>query len=377
MIFQPRSKRFWGCVISSMILFIHLKNVHSESTTSFRGYAEGRYYFFEEVLDYNYGFQHRLRPELILYWDDISITTVANVSKNFGLWEEQDSEGFNSGFSLERLYLDYTRGLYDLRLGKQAINFGSAQIWNPVNFIDANSPLDFNVEKKGIYAVRLRRMLNELSQIFLIVSYPDEDNNETLSLLGTNAIYGSMEFKMFIGDDRLEEEYLYGLDIKGDLVVGYWVEAAYHQKEHEEENNEDYYSYVLGLDYSFPIFETTYISLQYHEDSSGATDVEDYDFIGLASGERTFLGRRYFSIMCNVTFSEDYSCGLTSIINHHDRSILVNPVVTGIFRENWTITLGATMFTGSEPGEFNPVDDYLLAGNIPENLFYCMMKYNF
>ncbi|MFC1848970.1 hypothetical protein ACFL27_02065 [candidate division CSSED10-310 bacterium] len=355
-----------------------LQSVFAESSASFRGYFEGRYYFFPQVGDYDYDLQHRFRPELILYWADmISITAVVNVSKNFGLSDEIETDDFKQGFSLERLYVDYSRGQYDLRIGKQAINYGSAQIWNPVNFVDANTIIDFNVEKKGVNAIRLARTISDLSNIFFVLSYPVEDDERTLSFIGTNILVGNTEIKVFLGDNRVAEEFLYGLDLKGDFVVGFWFEGAYHQNEFQDEETEDYYSYVVGVDYSFPLFETLYLAVQFHEDSSGATAVEDYDFGAYITGERTFLGRRYFSFMGMLNFSENYSCGFNALYNHHDESILLNPIMSAIIRDDWTISVGATLFSGSEPGEFNPGEDYPLADILPDYLIYFFLKYNF
>jgi hypothetical protein len=63
---------------------------------------------------------------------------------------------------------------------------------------------------------------------------------------------------------------LFGLDIRGTLGVGYWLEAAYllGESAHEE--------LAAGIDYSFPILERATAFIQYYRNGAGASSPDAY-----------------------------------------------------------------------------------------------------
>ena len=62
---------------------------------------------------------------------------------------------FNS--RIDRAYIDYTKDKFQLRIGRQRINWGQCFTWNPNDLFNAYSFFDFDyVEKPGSDAIRIQ-----------------------------------------------------------------------------------------------------------------------------------------------------------------------------------------------------------------------------
>ncbi len=69
---------------------------------------------------------------------------------------------FNS--KVDRAYLDFTKEKFQLRVGRQRINWGQCFTWNPNDLFNAYSFLDFDyAEKPGSDAIRLQYYGNNTS----------------------------------------------------------------------------------------------------------------------------------------------------------------------------------------------------------------------
>jgi len=73
--------------------------------------------------------------------------------------------------SIERLYADYQKNKFSVRLGRQRVNWGIATIWNPNDILNAYNFLDVDYEERpGTDAVKLQYTTNEFSHIELVQS---------------------------------------------------------------------------------------------------------------------------------------------------------------------------------------------------------------
>jgi hypothetical protein len=172
--------------------------------------------------------------------------------------------GADDYLDVDRLYLDAYFGKVDLRVGRQALNWGSAQSFNPTDpfpevlFAEPWRP------RRGVNAVRLNVPFGETRDLTLVAALTDTlDEVRAAGRLRMN----------FSGTDvaavvawRGRERGLVGLDLRGTLGVGWWVEAAYvlGSQRHEELS--------AGIDYSFPILERATAFAQYYRNGAGSAD---------------------------------------------------------------------------------------------------------
>ncbi len=316
----------------------------------------------------DYSLELRARPELTFYLHDrLSANLTVRGQRNWGMLEESLGSG---DVELDRAYFDVELGDWDLRVGRQAINFGQALIWNPVDLVDSNSPLDFDVVKEGIDAVRASWAVSSTASVQGLVAFP---GGGTLALLRGEVLAGSADIGVLAAADARTDEVVLGFDVKGDWGVGYWVESAFH----DLEEGEDFLQVVAGFDYSFAVQDQLYLALQVYRDTSGGTGVANYDYTSLGAGRRRFLGRGYASLIAGLTFDPLTTLNGSVIYNLEDSSYVTTLGLARYFFENLEVTVRASLFRGSGPGEYNPVRGSPLFGRQPTESYDLYLEWRF
>ncbi len=328
-----------------------------EVTSDFRGDVRSRLFVFTPFDVNNYTLELRLRPELVTYLtDDLSAVVTVNALRLLGdtsklsLLGAPVGTGSEGSFQVDRAYFDYELGRWDLRIGRRDINLGPAQIWNPVDLVDSNTALNRSVEKRGVDAVRGSLALSSTARAIGLLSFVD---GVPLSLVRGELLLGGTGVGVMAADDRRRDEQVFGLDLKGDLLLGLWIEAAYHLTDERS----DYFRGVVGADYSFNVAERLTLSAQYYYDSSGGTGIDDYNYAAFASGKRSFLARQYASLVSVLSFNELTSLSVSAILNLQDLSSLTSVGVSRYFFENLEVSGRAFLATGPEQGEYNPNEE--------------------
>ncbi len=315
----------------------------------------------------NFNLELRVRPELIFYLNDrLSANLTVRGQRNWGTSEDSLGSG---DVELDRAFFDLELGRLDLRAGRQAINFGQAQIWNPVDLVDSNSPLDFDVVKQGVDALRASWAASATASVQGLVAFPD---GGTLALVRGEVLAGSADLGFLAAADARTDELVLGFDVKGDWGVGYWVESAFH----DLEEGEDYLQVVAGFDYSFAVQDQLYLAVQVYRDESGGTGVADYDYASLGTTRR-FLGRSYGSLIAGLTFNELTTLNGSMIHNFEDSSFVTTVGLVRYFFDNLEMTVRASLFRGSGPGEYNPVRGSPLFGRQPTETYDFYLEWRF
>ena len=332
-----------------------------------RGSIRGRLSLFSPIVGDDYNLELRARPELTFYLKDrLSANLTVRGQRNWGTGEVTLGSG---DVELDRAFFDLELGDWDLRLGRQAINFGQAQIWNPVDLVDSNSPLDFDVVKEGIDAFRASWAASATASVQGLVAFPD---GGTLALLRGEVLAGSADIGLLAAADARTDERVLGFDVKGDWGVGYWIESAFH----DLDEGEDYLQVVLGVDYSFAVQDQLLLALQYYRDESGGTGVADYDYASLGTTRR-FLGRSYASLIAGLGFNELTTLNGSVIYNLEDSSFVTTLGLVRYFFDNLEVTVRASLFRGSGPGEYNPIQGSPLFGRQPRETYDLYLEWRF
>ncbi len=315
----------------------------------------------------DFNLELRARPELTFYLKDrLSASLTVRGQRNWGASEDSLGSG---DVELDRAFFDLELGDWDLRVGRQAINFGQALIWNPVDLVDSNSPLDFDVVKEGVDALRASWAASPTASVQGLVAFPD---GGTLALLRAEVLAGTADIGVLAAADARTDELVLGFDVKGDLGVGYWLEGAYH----DLEEGEDFLQVVAGFDYSFAVFDQLYLALQVYLDEAGGTGVADYDYASLGTTRR-FLARSYGSAVAGLTFSELTTLNGSVIYNLEDQSFVTTVGLVRYFFDNLEVTVRASLFRGSGPGEYNPVRGSPLFGRQPTETYDLYLEWRF
>jgi hypothetical protein len=157
-----------------------------------------------------------------------------------------------------------------LRLGLQQLNFGSAQLYRPLQWFDNLNPLDLVDQTKGVEAVLLRHFFDDRGNIWLwgirgndevkgLEFFSSEKNSIEsggriqfpISESETAFTFHSRKVKL-VESNKSIREYRFGLDMRTDSIFGFWLETAGSYIENEETFSANLQAMAtFGLDYTF------------------------------------------------------------------------------------------------------------------------------
>jgi hypothetical protein len=127
--------------------------------------------------------------------------------------------------AVDRLYVDAYHPKFDLRIGRQALQWGSALFINPTDpfpqvlFTEPFKP------RAGVNSARLTVPFGDLNQVQAVIGTNDSFTKVRAAVRGTvNAV--NTDFSVVSAYRQESDEVLVGLDIKGTLGVGFWLEGG-------------------------------------------------------------------------------------------------------------------------------------------------------
>ena len=127
---------------------------------------------------------------------------------------------------LDRLWAEYILGSFQIRVGRQRINWGQSMIWNPNDIFNAYSYFDFDyLEKPGIDGLRLQYYTGNASLIEGVMKL-DHNNNLTAAGRYRFNVVG-YDFQL-LGGWFNDEEWMLGAGWSGDIMdAGFYGECSW------------------------------------------------------------------------------------------------------------------------------------------------------
>ncbi|MDI1323468.1 MAG: hypothetical protein PSV36_12020 [Algoriphagus sp.] len=167
---------------------------------------------------------------------------------------------------VDRFWLEYQTGDWEIRLGRQRINWGISTIWNPNDIFNTYNFLDFDYEERpGRDAVKVRYHLSEMSSLELAASAADE-SNEAVAAVKYNFNKSSYDFQFSAG--VFHEIFTLGTGWSGSIgQAGFKGEVQYFAP-HQDTTSQ--VNLTLESDYVFE--EGWYVNLGFLMNSKGISD---------------------------------------------------------------------------------------------------------
>ncbi|MFQ6039500.1 MAG: hypothetical protein ACE5PV_01485, partial [Candidatus Poribacteria bacterium] len=276
-------------------------------------------------------------------------------------------------FYIDRLYLKFPVSRADVILGKQRIAWGTGVVFSPTDNFNRPNPLNLSGRKEGINALVTKIFIGDLSSLDFIVAPADIfqgslsqprgqriDDEINLERLKYSKFASRLTFNRFKTDIALSYQYdgearnhIYGLDIKGDLKLGYHLETVfiYNRDVFDVKDIADYWQSVLGLDYSFR--GKWFLLGEYFYNGPGkatetALPASDFSLLD------EFRYRHYLYLQ--VLYQYDILLGANASLlwNMIDRSFILLPAINYSLFQNTELNLYSNIFFGDETDEYGP-----------------------
>lgn len=187
-----------------------------------------------------------------------------------------DSSYIDGNIQAYRIWARYTGKQFEIRLGLQKIDFGSALILRPLQWFDEIDPRDPLKFTNGVYGALGRYYFLNNANIWLWVLYKNEaargfdfvESNSNYPEFGGRVQYPvpkgeiALSYNHRTADTRdllivptYEEipEDKFGLDGKWDIEIGLWFEACYIHKHKDVGMLTNQAFFTLGTDYTFGV----------------------------------------------------------------------------------------------------------------------------
>lgn len=260
---------------------------------------------------------------------------------------------------LDRLYLEYVNDKWEIRLGRQRINWGISTVWNPNDIFNAFDFTDFDYEERpGSDALRIKRYTGFASSIEFVTRVFDTwDEAVMAGLWKFNR--SSYDFQVLAGIVR--RDLALGGGWAGNLGnAGFKGEFTFFRAMEEwfdDYDGDNSFALTLGVDYSFA--NSLYINTGFLYNSNGETDVSSSQLFTFQLTAKNLYPYRY-ALFTQVTypFTPLINGSLALIYSPVDvHPLFFNPTFTYSIARNWDLDLIGQITFNREPdrGYVSPV----------------------
>ncbi len=259
---------------------------------------------------------------------------------------------------IDRFYLEYLNGNWEIRLGRQRVNWGINTVWNPNDIFNAFSFTDFDYEERpGSDALRVRYFTGFASSVeFAIKAFDNWDEVVAAGLVKWNK--WNYDFQVMAG--IVERDLVLGTGWAGNIKeVGLKGEASYFHS--LVDTVEHSFTGTLSLDYSLK--KGTFFSAGFLYNSNGAssTDVGELFSFDLSAKN---LYPYQFALFTQVSqpFSPLLNGGLALIYSPgQSNALFINPTLTYSMAANWDLNLTGQLSFNQAGAEYvSPVQAVFL-----------------
>lgn len=165
-------------------------------------------------------------------------------------WNIINEQSFFLNTTIDRLWMDFNYGKFQVRAGRQRINWGQTLVWNPNDIFNAYSFFDFDyVERPGSDAIRFQYYPGSSSAIELAVKADWQNNITTAALYRFNKWGYDIQF---LGGYFNSEDLVAGTGWSGAIgTVSFRGEATWFQPAKNISDSKGSGIFTIGFDKSF------------------------------------------------------------------------------------------------------------------------------
>ena len=349
-------------ILSLFIVFISVQVNCIEWNLTHQLISTTTLYDEQNRLESDLNYKPELTVELYKINDNL-IDTEISYDLNLS-YKNTNDYNFEISGKLYRGWLRYSTSQAELRVGLQKINFGTTQILRSLQWFDNINPHDPTKTTEGVKAVLGRYYFINNANIWLWGIWGDsnetsldkffyeENNLEFGGRVQYPFKYCEAGFSTHRSPTDLltfDTETKYGLDLRWDMALGFWIESCLNVYESSDTHN---YSRLLtiGTDYTFGfgngiycLFEHQYFSDLQEDiweptDRSGASSLLVSYPLGMFDSVRGILSYNwqyehsnifisynrnydYLSIYLNLFWNSDHSDHPNNSINQDTKSV--------------------------------------------------------
>lgn len=247
---------------------------------------------------------------------------------------------------IDRLVLHYTTEAFEVRLGRQAIGFGGARLFNAADLFAPLGPASIDSEfKGGIDAVQVLAPLGEAHEIGLVAVGNRDAMADGLLLARWRGMFDGFDLGVMAGSTYRQPTL--AAEIAGDLGGSGWYAEASARLD-VDALDDSIARATVGIDHHFPAGIRLMGELHYN--SPGSLDPADALTLQAsepyATGEVYLLGELYAGALAAFELHPLVTLNLSWLQNLGDGSALAGPSIAWDFAQEVSLGAGALLPIG-------------------------------
>ena len=279
-------------------------------------------------------------------------------------WNIIDKESviFNTFF--DRLWVDYSGDNYQVRLGRQRINWGQTLVWNPNDVFNAYSYFDFDYpERPGSDAIRVQ-IYPTFSSTIEFAAKVDSDEQITVAALYRFNKWGYDI--QFLGGYVGGTDWVLGTGWSGAFGnISFRGEISWFQPENNFRDSTGTGLFTVGLDRSFSNNATLQFQVMYCNSPVDFNDFDSFYAGNLSAKDLAFSDISLFAAF-QYPVTPLINIGVSSIYYPGIKGYFAGPTFDASLAENIDFSFLWQYFKAD-----------MLSDNIEMNLAFLRLKYSF
>lgn len=263
----------------------------------------------------------------------------------------------------DRSYVEYHTERWNVRAGKQRVNWGTNLIWNPNDVFNSYNILDFDYEERpGTDAIRIQHTFTTAATLDGVWSPKRSGGSKFATMYRTHA--GTYDLQFLAG--RNQAQWMTGMGWAGNLKdAGFKGEMNWYPG-----NNQSLHQFLAAgtLDYTFEKGWYTYISYLYQQHTPPSGQLGSYDFTYPVSSPKylmPFVNSFFGGVMKEL--SPIISLQLALIYGDRNSTTLFYPSLTWNAGENMNVLLTGIASLSKQQEKLENIS----------NSIFLRMKYSF
>ncbi len=250
--------------------------------------------------------------------------------------------------AIDRAFVDYTKGKWEVSVGRQRINWGVNLVWNPNDIFNAYSYFDFDYEERpGSDAVRVQYYVNSTNSAEIAYKPGNKPGQTTIAGL-YRFTKSSYDFQALAG--MMQSDYVVGGGWSGVLgQAGFNGEFTTFLPRRDFQRSQTVVSASLGMNYTFS--NSLYLHGAYLLNSAGAAGSDSLNnnlLLNSVSAKSLSPSRHSVFGECAYQFSPLIRGDFAAIVDPSDGSFFAGPFITVSLSNTLELLGGGQLFFGKK-----------------------------
>lgn len=245
--------------------------------------------------------------------------------------------------TIDRALVNYTKGNWDITLGRQRVNWGMNLVWNPNDVFNTYNFLDFDYEERpGSDAIRAQYYLDDFTKIEIAAK---KGRGKYDHIVAAMYKFNKWSYDIQLITGVYQNDWVFGAGWAGNLKnAGFKGEASYFVPYKTYFNSKKVLSASVSVDYGFK--KGLYIngSILYNTSANNSSDVIDYlSYTNLSA--KNLMPYKYSGFLqLAKEFNPIFKGAVSTMYSPTNHSAIVIPSLYYSMAENWELNFTGQSF---------------------------------